>query len=154
VNPKSRVKATSRSSCSSSGSLQAKAMKTSVLEEEVDISNDQRRSVYHSEPTGPQARQIPPMTCRDLETMRSANTPANPDRSGDQRHRPQLAFTTRGLIALKVRIVFAKQEALQSLRLAKDVPRYTLPFQLKEVGQPVNCVGDVPVNQRIALAQL
>jgi hypothetical protein len=56
----------------------------------------------------------------------------------------------RGLIALKVRVVFSEQEALQSLRLAKDVPRYTLPFHLKEVGQPVNCVGDVPVNQRIA----
>jgi len=32
------------------------------------------------------------------------------------------------LIALKVRIVFGEQEALQSLCFAKDVPRYTLSF--------------------------
>src|SRR5262245_23852628 len=34
------------------------------------------------------------------------------------------------LIALKVRIVFGEQEALQSLCFAKDVPRYTLSFHL------------------------
>ena len=60
---------------------------------------------------------------------------------------PNSPSQPRGLIALKVRIIFGEQKALQSVRLAKDVPRYTLSFHLKKVGQPVNCVGDVSVNR-------
>ena len=67
---------------------------------------------------------------------------------------PKLPSQPRRLIALEVRIVFVEQEALQPLRFRQDLTRYTLPFHLKKVGQPINCLGDVPVNQRIALAQL
>jgi hypothetical protein len=51
-----------------------------------------------------------------------------------------LTSQSRRLIALEVRIVFGEQKALQQLRFAEDVIWYTLPFHLKKVRQPINCL--------------
>ena len=47
-----------------------------------------------------------------------------------------------------------RTKGIPAARFAEDVTRYTLPFHLKKNGQPINWPSDVPVNQRIARAQL
>ena len=66
----------------------------------------------------------------------------------------QLPSQPWGPIVLEVRFVSVEQKAFQTLRFADDVTRDALSFRRMKAGQPIDRLGDAPMNQRVALAQL
>ena len=59
-----------------------------------------------------------------------------------------------GFIPLEIWVVSAKQEALQALRIPKNLVGNALTLHFEKTGEPVNCLSDTPVNQSIRPGQL
>ena len=55
-------------------------------------------------------------------------------------------FTALGFVSLEVRVITAKEEALQTLRIPKNLARNTLSLYFKEIVKPVNRASETPVN--------
>jgi hypothetical protein len=53
-----------------------------------------------------------------------------------------------------MRVIAAKNEALQALGIAKNVGWNAFAFDFQEIDQSVSCADDVSVNHRIGLGQL
>jgi hypothetical protein len=64
------------------------------------------------------------------------------------------SLQARWFIPLEMRVISAKKEALQALRISKNVAWDALTFHFEEVEKSINCTRDTPVNQRIRPCQL
>ena len=60
----------------------------------------------------------------------------------------------RWFIPLEMWVVSAKKEALQALRISKNVAWDALTFPFEAIEKFVNCTRDTPMNQRIRPCQL
>jgi len=63
----------------------------------------------------------------------------------------RIASQSWRFVALEVRVISAKEEALQALGVAKNVVWDPLTFRGKEIDESVDGGGDTLVNQRIRL---
>ena len=63
----------------------------------------------------------------------------------------RIASQSWRFVALEVKVISAKKEALQALRVPKNVVWNPLTFRRKEIDESVDRGGDTLVNQRIPL---
>ena len=69
--------------------------------------------------------------------------------SGQSHDRPSLQ--ARWFIPLEMRVISAKKEALQALRISKNVAWDALTFPFEAIEKFINCTRDTPMNQRTDL---
>jgi hypothetical protein len=75
------------------------------------------------------------------------------------RPNPKTAYLSLGLqarrfITLEIRVISAKEEALQALSISKNIAWNALTFQFEEIEKSINSTRDIPRNQRIRPCQL
>jgi hypothetical protein len=71
----------------------------------------------------------------------------------DQSH-GRTSLQARWFIPLEMRVISAKKEALQALRISKNVTWDALTFPFEAIEKFINCPRDTPMNQRIRPCQL
>ena len=64
------------------------------------------------------------------------------------------SLEARWFIPLEMRVISAKKEAPQALRISKNVAWDELTFPFEAIEKFINCTRDTPMNQRIRPCQL
>jgi hypothetical protein len=68
--------------------------------------------------------------------------------------RGRTSLQARWFIPLEMRVITAKKEALQALRISKNVAWDALTFPFEAIEKFINCTRHTPMNQRIRPCQL